>query len=75
MRDTRDPAPTQEDQFPQLGSGGVAGRGDEHHRLIGKQGSLVVSRGQVALQAAQLSGKDSGRVSSSAEPFILFRKG
>ena len=56
--DSCDLTPTQEDQFPQLGSRGIAGWGDEHHRLISKQGSLVLPRRQTTLQAAELWGRD-----------------
>ena len=52
-----DPTPAQHDQLPQLGSRGVAGRGDEHDRLVSKQGSPVLPGARQAFLAAELWGK------------------
>jgi hypothetical protein len=52
-----DSATGQEDQFAQLGHWWAAGWCDEHHRLISKEGSLVLPSGQVSLKSADLWGR------------------
>ena len=73
MRDVRDPNPTQHDQLPQLGSGRAAGRGDEHGRLTGKQGSPGPPGGREALLAAELRAKAGGGLLQTNSPFTTGR--
>lgn len=56
----RDPDPAQHDQLPQLGSERAAGRGNEHGRLVGKQGSPVPPGRREALLTAELWAKAGG---------------